>query len=534
MPELRTLYSALVRTASNEPERTALVYHKKTVTYHELLIDIERAVDMFWSLGIRPEDTVAVALRNSPEFIISYFALSKIGAAAVPVNFLISKKEELKFILSDCNAKAVVTSREFLAPYKKLKDELIDFKFLISIDSVNQSGVLDFKTLLSKTPYNPHAHNQQISEESVCSILYTSGTTGNPKGVILTHANLLHNAASCITTLDLTSDDVFLCLLPMFHTFSWTTTAVLPLILGCKTVLVSHITPATHWLNLMGRESVTVMAGIPQLFSVLSRQARGLKKYYLQYWAFRKTRFCASGAAPLPVNVLEHFENKLKIPLLEGYGLTETSPVVSINTMSERKVGSVGKPIPKIQVKVVDDKNNELDCGTEGEICIKGVCVTKGYLKNEQATQNSFTPDGWLKTGDIGIMDKEGYLYIRDRKKDMIINKGLKIFPVQVEAVFLKHIAVEECAVVGIPHRNGEELIYCFCVLKKDKTVLKSELMQFAKKHLDPYKRPREIKILNQLPKNALNKVLKRRLREQYLKDLDEKSPQKIRQVVSV
>jgi long-chain acyl-CoA synthetase len=510
MPELKTLYSALVQSASNEPERTALTSPKGKVSYHNLLMDTDRAVDMFWSLGIRADDKVILALRNSTEFIINHFALNKIGAIAVPVNFLITKPQELEFIISHSNAKGILTQKEFSAPYAKLKKKLQNLEFIISTDS-EEDEVLNFKKILKKAPYHPEAHNQKTFGTDICSILYTSGTTGHPKGVILTHNNILSNAASCTAALNLTRDDVFLCILPMFHTFAFTATTVLPIMLGAKIVLSSHITPATPWLNLMGREGVTVMAGVPQLFSVLSKEARGLKRFYLQYWAFRKARFCVSGAAPLPENVLNHFEKKLKIPLLEGYGLTETSPVVSVNRVENKKAGSVGKPLNKVDIKIVDENYKELKIGSEGEICVKGICVTKGYFKD--STKDGFTADGWLKTGDIGVLDKEGYLYIRDRKKDMIINKGLKVFPVQVESVFLTHPQIEECAVVGVPHKNGEELIKCFCVLKENSAVTKAELMQFARKNLDPYKRPREIEILKSLPKNALNKVLKRHLR---------------------
>jgi long-chain acyl-CoA synthetase len=482
---------------------------------------------MFWSLGVRPNDKIAIALRNSPEFIISHFALAKIGAIAVPVNFLITKTDELRFILAHSKTKGVVTQKEFLSSYQKLKDELETLEFVISIDGGETKEILDFRKVLKQAPYHPQAHNQKVFEDNISTVLYTSGTTGHPKGVILTHGNILSNAKSCISALNLTRKDTFLCILPMFHTFSFTATTVLPLMLGCKIVLVSHITPAAGWLNMMGKEGVTVLAGVPQLFGVLSKEARGLKRYYLKHWAFRKARFCVSGAAPLPINVLNHFENKLKVPLLEGYGLTETSPVVSVNRPGEKKAGSVGKPISQIEIKIIDENCRELIFGQEGEICVKGDSVTKGYFKNNQDTQDSFTSDGWLKTGDIGVLDKEGYLYIRDRKKDMIINKGLKVFPVQVEEVFLRHPAIEECAVVGMPHRDGEELIKCFCVLKENKSAGKSELMRFARTNLDPYKRPREIEIVKSLPKNALNKVLKRQLRTRHAKKIKDLVPAK-------
>ncbi|HUT86109.1 MAG TPA: AMP-binding protein [Elusimicrobiales bacterium] len=527
MPDLKTLYSALIQTASNEPERTALASPKATLSYHSFLMDVDRAVDMLWFLGVRKNDKVAIALRNSPEFIITCLALSKIGAIAVPINFLISKTDELEFILSHSGSKGVVTQKEFLAPYKKLKGKIDSLEFIISVDALPDADlnndVLNFRKLLKKTSYNPEAHNQHVLETDIVGIFYTSGTTGNPKGVMLTNGNIISNALSCISALNLTADDVFLCILPMFHTFSFTSTVILPILLGSKIVLTSHIAPAAPWLNMMGREKVTVVAGVPQLFGVLSKEAKGLKKYFLQYWAFRKVRLCMSGAAPLPESVVTNFEKKIRVPLLEGYGLTETSPVVTINKLGARKIGSVGKTISNAQVKIIDEKLNTLNCNQEGEICVKGVCVTQGYFKDKKSTEESFTPDGWFKTGDIGMLDDNGYLRICDRKKDMIINKGLKVFPLQVESVFLKHRSVEECAVIGVPHKDGEELIKCFCVLNKDFPTDKSDLMKFAREHLDAYKRPREIEIIDFLPKNALNKVLKRHLRQKHMEQVEKK-----------
>lgn len=518
MTEPHDLYSQLFLTASKEPETTAVVCSGKKWSYHRLLSACDRAADMFWALGIRKEDRVAIALRNSPEFIISHFALAKLGAVAVPVNFMVSKEEELRFILENCHARGVVTQNDFIRHYLHVQKKLPSLGFIISTDHTHHDGhVRDFGHLLKNSHFHVQTQKANACPSDAASILYTSGTTGHPKGVILTHGNLLANTRACIHAMHLTKRDSFLCILPMFHTFSWTTTVLTPIMLGTKALIAPQIVPAKPWLAEMGKEGITVMAAVPQLFSVLAKEAKGLKRLYLRYWAFRKMRFCISGAAPLSASIKHIFEKNLGLPLLEGYGLTETSPVVSANRPHARKHGSVGQPVPGVSVRIIDDLGRELAAGEEGEICVKGPNVTKGYHDNEKATMEIFTEDGWLKTGDIGIVDHDGFLFIRDRKKDMIIVKGLKVFPAQIEALLHDHPAIAESAVIGIPDATGDEIIKCFCVLKPGAAAEKSEIINFLRHKLDPYKRPREIEIVESLPKNAMHKVLKRVLRHQEI-----------------
>ncbi|MFH1619590.1 MAG: long-chain-fatty-acid--CoA ligase [bacterium] len=518
MTEPHDLYSQLAFSASKTPKNTALVCSHKKWSYHRLLHCCDRAADMFWSLGIRKEDRVVIALKNSPEFIITHFALAKLGAVSVPVNFMVSKEEELGFIVGNCHAKGVVTQKDFITPYLHLQKKLPALNFIISTDHAAHNGhILDFSHLLKTSHSHAETQKANAGPADAASILYTSGTTGHPKGVILTHGNLLANARSCAHAMHLTKKDAFLCILPMFHTFSWTTTVMAPLLLGSKILIAPQIVPAKPWLSEMGKEGVTVMAAVPQLFSVLAKEARGLKKFYLRYWPFRKMRFCFSGAAPLSASIKHLFEKNFGIPLLEGYGLTETSPVVSVNRPHSRKHGSVGQPIPGVTVRIIDDLGCELSSGEEGEICVKGPNVTRGYHSNPAATVEIFTPDGWLKTGDIGVMDEDGFLFIRDRKKDMIIVKGLKVFPAQLEMVLHEHPGVAETAVIGVPDPNGDELIKCFCVARPGHVLDKAEIMSFLRQKLDPYKRPREIELVESLPKNALQKVLKRVLRQKEI-----------------
>jgi len=512
MTEPKDLYSCLARTAERNPEETAYVTGDKRMSWHEVLFSVDRAADMFWQLGLRKGDRAAIVLRNSPEFIISYFAMAKIGAVAVPINYLVSKGEEISYILENSSCKGVVTEKEFVKNYISVKKNLPGLKFIISADFCGLDGVVDFWQYLKHAHYHPQTQKPAADEHDLASILYTSGTTGHPKGVLLTHHNMAENAKSAISVIDPTKKDVFMALLPMFHTFSWTGNVIAPILMGCKTMIVKSITPPKPWLQAMGREGVTIMIAVPQIYGVLAKEARGLKKFFLKFWSLRKVRFCLSGAAPLNKTITDHFHKAFGLHILEGYGLTETSPVVTINPPKGRKHGSVGRAIPGVKIRIVDETGAHLKHGEEGEICVMGPNITRGYHGNDQATRELFTQDGWLKTGDIGVLDSDGFLFIRDRKKDMVIVKGLKVFPAQIEHTICTHPKVLENAVIGIPDGSGNETMKCFVVAKPDTVLEKAEIMQFIKANFDAYKRPRDVEIVSALPKNALQKVLKREL----------------------
>ncbi|MFA5160697.1 MAG: AMP-binding protein [Elusimicrobiales bacterium] len=520
MREITTLYQALLHRATLSPDSEALIEENRRWTYHELLMASDRAADMFWQLGLRKGDKAAIVLRNCAEFLIAQFALARIGAASVPVNFMITRRGEIEFILKDSGAKAAVTSSEFAAPYLELAGAAGEFCHVLAIDSPPRHA-LDFWHKVKTAPHHHDINRLEVLPDDTATLLYTSGTTGHPKGVILTHKNLLSNTRSAAHTFHVDKTDVFLCLLPLFHTFAFTVTALIPLLTGGKTVITPRIAPAKPWLYTMGREGVSIMVGVPQIFSVIAKEARGLARLYMQHWAFRRVRCCFSGAAPLSAAVHKHFEDTLGISLFEGYGLTETAPIVSANHPHGRKRGSVGRPVPGVQVKIVDEAERTLPHDREGEICVRGPNVTRGYHGNRQATKEMLTADGWFKTGDIGLLDGEGFLFIRDRKKDMIIVKGLKVYPAQVEAVAHEHPAVAEAAVIGVPDEYGEELIKCFVTIKPGAPADKHDILKFLRSRLDPYKRPRDVEILEAMPKNTLNKILKRDLRRREAEKLN-------------
>ncbi|WP_424246054.1 long-chain acyl-CoA synthetase [Elusimicrobium posterum] len=521
----KDLYTALADSAFRYPERVAIVFENKKWTYHELQMEVDKCADMFWAHGIRKTDKVAIVHKNSVWFVIASFALYKLGAVAVPVNFMVSKVEEIKFIMDDAEVKAVVTQNEFLRTYIKVKDVCgqINYIFVSDLPEAGNDDptVQNLLTEVSNSVMQPEILENKVSYEDDAFILYTSGTTGSPKGAVLSHGNLASNIISAVQVFKIDVDDCMICLLPMFHSFGWTVCAVLPIYLGLKTVISANITPPASWLHLMGREKVSLFIAIPQLFSVLAKEARGMKRLYLQYWAFRKVRICISGAAPLGKEAQDHFEKRLGIQLLEGYGLTETAPIVSVNLLERDRKGSVGPALPGVKVGIMDDDENELPRGVEGEICIKGPNVFSRYHNNPQGTAEAFTKDGWFKTGDIGLVDNEGFIFIKDRKKDMIIIKGLKVFSAQVEAKIMEYPGIEECALVGVPDGRGGEFIKLYVVKSKSVQFDEKGFRKFLKMGLDNYKRPRDIEYIDELPKNSLRKILKRELRKDAVAKLE-------------
>ncbi|MFH1725848.1 MAG: long-chain-fatty-acid--CoA ligase [Elusimicrobiota bacterium] len=536
-------------TAAKHPGRTALVYPsgpdggESSLSYRELRRSVLRAAEAFRSKGIRRGDCVAIVHRNDPAFILAYLGLARLAAVAVPINFMVKKAEELRFMLDHCGAKGVVTQREFLKGLLKARESLPGLKDVWVTDlktkeEQNQetaspprsearprggradtgdagTGVASFWPFIES--HEPFEGGAEIAGDTTASILYTSGTTGVPKGVMLTHANLTSNCDASIRAMAMSEKDVTITLLPMFHTFAWTACVLIPLRLGAKNVITASVTPPKPWLKQMGRHKVTIFAAVPQLYAVLAKQAAGLKGLILRYWFFRKVRICVSGAAPLSPATLQDFKRAFGRDIIEGYGLTETSPVATINPPGRPKAGSVGLPIQDVSIRIVDDAGRELPGGAEGEILIKGPNVMKGYYDNEEATRQAVSPDGWLKTGDIGLIDEDGYLFIRDRKKDMIIIKGLKVFSAQIEASLLSHPDIQEAAVIGVPDASGDERIKAFVVLREGAQAGTSELHKFCRQKFDPYKRPRDIEIMSELPKNALQKILKRVLRQKEL-----------------
>ncbi|MBI4370171.1 MAG: long-chain fatty acid--CoA ligase [Elusimicrobia bacterium] len=512
-----TLTEILERRAQENAQDTAyIIKGDQKVTFAQFNEQCEVLAAALSGLGIKAGDRFAICLRNSLEFTSTWFALAKLGAIAVHVNFMISE-EEMTYILKDSGSKAMVTQREFLNKARQSAASAGTEWLVVTDAEPNENKEINFQELLSRGSGKKYPKSP-VKENTTAAILYTSGTTGKPKGAMLSHGNLFSNVRDVSIHFGLKpKNEVILCILPLFHVFALTDIMLLGIYNGYPVVIVESITPPKPWLKLMAKWKVSLFAAVPPIYHVLSKEAKGIKGLVLKYLFFRSVRICVSGAAPLPLEVLKTFEKKFGIPVLEGYGLTETSPAVTMNTLAKRKQGTVGTVLPNMEVKIIGDDGKELGLGEEGEICVKGPNVMLGYFNLPEDTKAAFASDGYFKTGDVGRFDNEGYLTICDRKKDMIIVKGLKVFPAQIEEIILRHPKVQEAAVVGIPLNNGDEIIKAFVVPRKDEQIEKNEIQEIVQTSLPAYKRPREIEFRSELPKNALQKILKRELRREAI-----------------
>ncbi|MFN0116814.1 MAG: long-chain-fatty-acid--CoA ligase [Elusimicrobiota bacterium] len=497
----------IYNSAKRYPDQIAFIFRDQKITYSELADKISRCANGLLKLGVKKNDTFVVCLRNSPEFIIFSMALSKIGGILVPVNFL-EKAERIALIIKDSKAVGILTAKEFYSAAVEACKGLSHVKFFYLREG-SHKDFLNINEILQSDPYE----GPDLShEDDLMMLLYTSGTTGLPKGVMLTHKNFIANVEQSLKAIAVGEKDRFLCLLPLFHSFSWTTCMMLPLKLGAQVVIVESLLPFDPVIKMIWKYKVTCFLAIPQIFSALTNKIDGFKAIVLRFLS--PVKICISGAAPMPQGIHESFEKKFGVKLLEGYGLTEASPVVSLNPFSKRKIGTVGKPIPGVLVDIRTDEGKTLPLGEVGEIWVKGENVMKGYFNRPEETAEVLTSDGWLKTGDMGKLDDEGYLQIVDRKKDLIIIKGLNVYPQDIENVISKYDAVKEVAVVGkMDKETGDETIRAFVTAKENMAIDKSYIMTLCRDHLAPYKRPKEIILLDEMPKNALQKILKKDLR---------------------
>jgi len=507
---MENLTKIFEKSAERFPDKTALFFSDKKISYKELYEITCRFGQGLKNLGIKKKDKVAVFLHNTPEFIASYFAIIDIGAICVPVNNML-KEEELGFILKDSGAKLIISSVAYLDIINSAKAKSPDLKYTIIIDGL-APDTFNFYEIVERSIIKKEDH--QANPDDVASILYTSGTTGNPKGAMLTHKNFLSNIRSCVSSIDISEKDNFICVLPMFHSFAFTVCILLPLSTGAAIAIIEHIRPFRRVVRNVIKKKITVFVGIPSIFNVLAHMdiphvftSRVLK-------LIDPLKLCISGSAALPAEVLKAFEDKFKVPLIEGYGLTEASPVVSLNPVrGVRKPGSVGLPIDGVEVKIVDDKDNELACNEIGELLVKGDNVMKGYLNSDEDTKEA-VKDGWLYTGDISRLDEDGYIYIVDRKKDMINVRGLNVYPAEIEKILLRHPGIKEAAVIGMADKFKGEVPKAFIVLKENGTLTESEIIRYLRNNLALFKIPKFIEFKQALPKTSTGKVARRQLKE--------------------
>jgi long-chain acyl-CoA synthetase len=489
-----SLAHLLTDTAAQHGEHTAVKLDDVELTYQALDGASQLVAGLLASQGVQPGDRVGIMLPNVPYFPAVYYGVLRAGGVVVPMNPLL-KGREVQFHLEDSGAKVLFAWHDFAEDGGKGAEAA----------GAELVGVApgEFEKLLGEQEARPDIVDRD--DEDTAVILYTSGTTGTPKGAELTHSNLRRNVEAATALFDMSPDDVVFGGLPFFHSFGQTCALNATISRGGTITLLPRFEPEKAF-EVIQRDKVTILEGVPTMYSALINHPAG------DACDTSSLRVCVSGGSALPGEVLRGFEEKFDAAILEGYGLSETSPVASFNHPDrERKVGSIGTPIEGVEMKVVDDDGKEVPQGEVGEIAIKGHNVMKGYWQRDDATQEVMR-DGWFHTGDMATIDDDGYFFIVDRKKDLIIRGGYNVYPREIEEVLYEHPAVAEAAVVGVPHGELGEEVGAAVTLKEGESVDEDTLRDFIKEQVAAYKYPRQIWFVDELPKGPTGKILKREI----------------------
>jgi long-chain acyl-CoA synthetase len=487
------LAANLAGTAQTRPDAVAIKLDDAVVPYRLLAGAAAKVAGWLTELGVQPGDRVAVTLPNIPQMPIIYYGILWAGGVVVPINPLY-KAREFGFVLADSDSK-VLFAWDGVAEEAEKGAAEAGTQFI-------PVSATEFTGLLMQHEAAPFVERD---DEDTAVVLYTSGTTGSPKGAELTHANMARNAQVSVDLMSLTPDDVVFGGLPLFHSFGQTVGMNAAVSAGATLTLLPRFEP-TKALEVLARDRVTLLLAVPTMYvALLQHPDKGS-------YDVSSLRLCGSGGASLPVEVLRGFEQAFDAILLEGYGLSETSPVASFNHADrERKAGSIGQPVAGVEFRLIDDQWQDVAEGEIGEIAIKGHNVMKGYLGQPEATAVAIR-DGWFRTGDLARRDDEGYYYIVDRAKDMIIRGGFNVYPREVEEVLYEHPAVATAAVVGIPHAALGEEVAAAVTLKPGASATEDELREFTKERVAAYKYPRVVWITDQLPMGPTGKILKREI----------------------
>jgi long-chain acyl-CoA synthetase len=495
------LATLLDQSARRAPDHVALRLGELAVTYAQLDEQSKRFAALLRSRGVQPGDRVAIMLPNVPHFPIAYYGALRAGCVVVPMNVLL-KGREIAFYLQDSGAKVLVAWNGFGA-------EAYEGAGHAGVPLVGTgpdeppAGIERVEALIGAVEPLHEIHQSEPGDPAV--LLYTSGTTGKPKGATLSHSNLLWNTELNSAMFGATADDAMLGALPLFHSFGQVVCMNGMLRRGATLVLLPRF-DAEEALALIERYRITLVAGVPTMYVAYLHSAR------LPETDVSSVRLCVSGGAAIPVEVLKGVEERMA-RILEGYGLSETSPVASFNHPDRpSKPGSIGTPIWGVEMDVWDAEGLPVPDGEVGEIVIRGHNVMSGYWNRPDATQEAITPDGWFKTGDMATRDADGFYFIVDRKKDMIIRGGYNVYPREIEEVVYEHPAVLEAAVFGIPHDEFGEEVAAAVVAKPGETIDVGELQAFIKERVAAYKYPRIIQVIDELPKGPTGKILKREI----------------------
>ena len=489
-----TIQAILEQGADLHPRRKAVSFEGRSLSYAGLDRAAERMADrLVRGCGVARGDRVAVLLKNTPEFIVSFFGILKAGAVVVPLNYFLTPPE-IRYIANDCEVSVIISSGEFREALSGIFEKLPALRKVLFMEDADPGNAAGAGGEAPRAPACP---------EDTALIIYTSGTTGHPKGAVLNHANIISNIAGSASALEVTGRDRLLLVLPVFHSFTITACILMPLYCGACIVMLRSVQPFTGFMKALLLKRITILIGIPALFNILV----GMR---FPWWArfIVRIRVCISGSSPLPPSTLHLWRHRRFPPLLEGYGLSEASPVVSINPYrGVAKGGSVGLPVPGVRVGILGEE------GGTGEIIVSGPNVMKGYYNRPEDTKKALR-DGWLRTGDMGRIDEDGYLFIVGRKSDMILVHGMNVYPREIEEVLYAHPRVKEAAVVGRQDEKHGEIPVAFLSMEGGEEGDLRELREHCARQLAKYKVPRKFLFLDSLPRTGTGKILKRELRK--------------------
>ncbi len=488
---------------SGSPEKAAIIFGDRSITYAQLQALINRFASGLERMGMNKGNVLSLFLPSLPELIIGYMGTVRAGFIVNVVNAML-KEQEVAYILNDCKTRVVFVDKKRLPILEAVKKEIPSLKEIILLEDDPPEGYFSFHQIVNKgyEGYSP----SETKGSDTCHLMYTSGTTGWPKGVMATHLNIWHNSTE-FGKVHFRPEDTIMVATPIFHCWGLINGTFGMLSRGGTVITVERFYPDQALADIE-RLKPTVFQGVPPMYNLL------LKQPDLAQRDISSVVFCLSAATKMPENLIRQVEEKLKWRYAEAWGLTEVSCVGTTSPYTETRIGSCGKGMDDAEIKVVDEDGNTLPPGEQGELCVRGTCVTKGYLNKPDATKAVFDSEGWFHSGDIAYMDKDGYAYIVDRKKDMINVGGEKVFPSEVEDMMLEHPKIKDLVIVGIPDELKGEAPKALIQLKEGQTATEEEIRDYCKGRMAPYKIPVAVEFLDEIPRSASGKALRRLLRD--------------------
>jgi len=491
------------RHVAENPEKTAIIFGEHRISYGELNRLINRIAGGLLKMGYAQGDVVSLFLPSLPELIIGYLGTVRAGLTVNVVNAML-KEQEAAYILKDCSTKGLIVDEDRLPIVEAIRVEVESLSEIIVLGNSGSNAYPTFESLLENG--TDSFESVEVKDNDLCHLLYTSGTTGWPKGVMATHRNVWHNATN-FGRIHFDSEDTVMVATPIFHCWGLVNGTFGMLSRGGTVITVERFYPS-QTIDDIERFKPTIFQGVPPMFNLLLRHPD------LQSEDISSVVFCLSAATKMPENLIRQVEERLKWRYAEAWGLTEVSCVGTTAPYTETRVGSCGKGMDDAEIKVVNEDGNSLQPGQHGELCIRGTCVTNGYLNKPDATKAAFDSEGWFHSGDIAYIDDDGFAYIVDRKKDMINVGGEKVFPSEVEDMLLTHQKIKDLVIVGIPDELKGEAPKAFIQLKEDESATEAEIREYCKTKMAPYKVPVAVEFIEEVPRSASGKALRRMLRD--------------------